>query len=400
MSDLTGKFGALSTQMATQHTEMMDALNTIAYALGAPPSAPTITLEDVVTAITETNTLISGIRSDMNEQLTAIFNTLDTINNNNALNAQRILAIMLQTACDCDSTTPLLPLPIDTTPIELANDEKCQRIQYLLDLFRSFVIVTGSYLALNGNITSSQVNSLLSSVLAEVDITDTELNDMPVSTRNSITYLLNSEGTPGDVNAALFYAINSTDLLIDMRQALYSEDNASAGHSAVIAAIGAYEPYPDGVLSAMFYSGWANVMYGALPVIDASMYDGDICDPDAPELIMAIPVIGCLSAQSIEAIMGDSSHLQIIEWAHGTNSNYIGPELIQTSDHDVWGLDDLYGLWVSATPTCQAFLDATGYPNIYVSSTPQQITVHTNNRYAFLTASTQFVLTICVDEPE
>jgi hypothetical protein len=388
MTDLSEKFAALGTQLATQHEAMMDALNTIAYAIG--------TMNTNLSAI---DTHLVSFHTETAEQLTDLFSTLDTFNNNSSLNAQRILTLMLQTACPCDITDPLLPLPVDTDPTELENDARCQRIQYFLDLFGSWAIITGVYLDSHGSISSFQVKNLLDIALLDVGITDSELNHMSISTRDNLTILLNTSGSTSSINTAIFNAINDTDFMSAMRQALFDADNASDGKSAADDVISANVSSYANIIAAMFYASWPNVMYSTAPEVDASAYDGDLCAPDEPELVMVVPTTGCHSAQSIEAIMGDSSHLQIIEWSPGTNSNYIDAGTTQTSDHDVWGLDDLYGLWVTSVPDCHAFLDATGYPNFYVGTTPQQITVHTNNRYAFLNASTPFILTICVNEP-
>jgi hypothetical protein len=418
--NLEEKFEALETQLATQNTAIINALDSILTALGAPPPTATVTLGDTLAMMVALNNNLIGMAIADGSFHTALLSAIGTLNNttadilsvveqinintdtiitNNSLNAQRILTLMLQTACPCDITDPLLPLPVDTTPTELENDARCQRIQYFLDLFGSWAITTGVYLDNHGSISSFQVKNLLDIALLDVGITDSELNNMSISTRDNLTILLNTSGSTSSINTAIFNAINDTDFMAAMRQALFDADNASAGKSAADDVISANISTHANIIAAMFYASWLNVMYSTTPEVDASAYDGDVCAPDEPELMMAIPITGCHSAQSIDAIMGDGSHLQIIEWTNGTNSNYVDAGTTQTSDHDVWGLDDLYGLWASSVPTCHAFLDATGYPNIYIGATPQQITVHTNNRYAFLTPSTPFILTLCVDEP-
>jgi len=271
MSDLSDKFAALGTQLATQHDAMMDALNTIAYAISA-----------INTNLSAIDTHLGSFRSETATTLANIFDTLDTFNNNSSLNAQRILTLMLQTACPCDVTDPLLDLPIDTEPTELENSAKCQRIQYFLDLFGSWAITTAVYLDNHGSISSFQVKNLLDIALLDVGITDSELNHMSISTRDNLTVLLNTSGSPSSINTAIFNAINDTDFMSAMRQALYDADNASAGKSAADDVISANVSSYANIIAAMFYSSWLNVMYSTSPEVDASAYDGDVCAPPPP----------------------------------------------------------------------------------------------------------------------
>src|SRR3982750_540281 len=229
MSDLTGKFGGFEDQIANNHTEVMNALDTIATALGAPPPGPTTTLADVITALTQTNTILNGIRTDMNGYLLEIFNTVDTINNNASLNAQRLLTLMLQTACPCDTTTPLLPPDLITDPTELENDAKCQRIQLFLDIWRSWSISLGVYLNNHGSISSFQIQNLLDITLGDVGVTGSELNVMSTSTRDNLSQFLNTAGTPSAINAAIFDGMNDPALFEALRPGLYGATNASAG---------------------------------------------------------------------------------------------------------------------------------------------------------------------------
>jgi hypothetical protein len=280
MSDLSGKFSAVGTQLSTQHEEIMNALDTIATALGAPPPGPTTTLEDVVTVLTQTNVILNGIRSDMNDQLTAIFNTVDTINNNASLNAQRLLSLILQTSCACDDTAPLLPLPIDVTPTTLEDTVKCQRIQYFVDVYKSWVLNIVSYLGINGNVANYRIYNTLNLILDNLSVPDSELSHMPVSTRDYIAGLLNISGAATYINTALFDALNDSAFVTAIQQALYNATNAADGKAAVDAAIASSGISYASIASSMFWSGFANVIYSDVPIVDASAYDGSICAPE------------------------------------------------------------------------------------------------------------------------
>jgi hypothetical protein len=284
MSDLTGKFSGLGEQLTANHEEIMSALDTIATALGAPPPDPTTTLADLLTAITETNTLLAGIRTDMNDQLTAIFNTVDTINNNASLNAQRLISVLLQTACPCDDTVPVLPPDLGTTPIDATDIAKCQRIQYFIDLFRSWTVNVAAAIGGAGSISSFQINNLLQLTLLDVDITTGDLTSMATSTRDGIVGQIASAigaSSASAINTGLFTAITDSGNLEAMRQALYGVTTAADGKAAIDSAIDdlGLDPLIGGILKSMFYSAWPNDIYSDVPVVDASAYDGEICVP-------------------------------------------------------------------------------------------------------------------------
>lgn len=286
MSDLQAKFEAFESQVGTQHTEVIEALNTIITALGAPPPGPTTTLADVVAAIETTNSILASFHSDNNSNLISIFNLLDTINNNNSLNAQRLLAAFYQSMCPCDPTAPVLPPPLSELPLSADDIERCQRIQYFLDIFVGYTIDTGVYVDNTGSISSFQVNNLLQIHLLDLDITTGELRaNIPTSTRDSIANTINSGvGTIGAiaVNTGLFEAMTNPDVLEALRQGLYAVDTAAAGIPAfndALDSIPGIDSTTQGILSALFYSGWANDIYSDVPEVDASMYDGEVCAP-------------------------------------------------------------------------------------------------------------------------
>lgn len=348
MSDLTGKFGGFEDQIASNHTEVMNALDTIATALGAPPPGPTTTLVDVVTALTQTNTILQGIRSDMNDYLLEIFNTLDAMNNNASLNAQRLLATLLQTACPCDTTTPLLPPDLGTTPIDATAQAKCQRIQAFIDLYRSWVIYIAQYVGNSGSISSFQVNNLLQVVLRNVDITTGQLaSGIPTSTRDTITGLLSSAvGSVGAVvvDSALFDAMVSANLEA-MRQALYGTDSAVDGKSAFDAVLSTLTipSWTVVILRTMFYSSWANDIYSDVPIVDASAYDGTICEP---------PITECYNFDSSAVTMTtgpNTVHFEAIVWPNDA----IFPAISETGgtvgSAPIWSTMDLFGWRIRCT---------------------------------------------------
>lgn len=303
MSDLTGKFGSFEEQIASNHTEIMDALNTIAFALGAPPTTPSINLGDVVAAITITNGL-----------LTDIFNTVDSINNNASLNAQRLLTLMLQTACPCDNTVPMLPPPLLPTVTELEAEAKCQRIQFFLDMYASWVISVVVYLNDNGTISSFQVDNALALTFGSISQDDALIRPIPTGIRDSLTTLLNTSGSPSAINASIFDEITNGTVIADMRQALYAEDNALDGSPAAkAAALASGGPFAS-ILAAAFYTNWANAIYGDLPEVDASGYDGSICAPDEPPVIVTESCSDRIN--NVQNGSYDSGDISMVGWTH------------------------------------------------------------------------------------
>lgn len=289
MTDLQDKFGAIGQTISDNHAELLTVLENINTAL---TNAPSTVFDDILTAIGSTNTLLTGISASMDAQaiqLTGIYNLIDTINTNNSLNAQRLLQLILDTSCPCDTTTPLLPLPIDVTPTELTTTAKCQRIQYFVDLFGSWVIDTGQYLDHHGSISSFAIGNLLALKMLNVSITDSPLNNMSSLTRDTLSSLLNSSGAPSAVDGSLFDAINNADLKQAMLEALYVADNATDGKDAVDTAMTASGIAAPNLLSAMFFSSWANIIYSSIPEVDASVYDGSIC-AGVPEIIECITI--------------------------------------------------------------------------------------------------------------
>jgi len=290
MTDLEAKFTAVETQLAGQHTEIMAALASIGAALGAPPTTPTATMDDLLEAIQMTNSILTTMLTTSNSHLLAIFNTLDTMNNNASLNSQRILNTLLQTSCPCDTTVPLLPPPLGTTPISAESLAHCQRVQYFIDLFAGWAIDVGRYVGEMGSISSFQIDNLLAIHVGDVGITTGQIADpMPTAVRDNIvgqiTSAVSASGAES-VNTGLFMAMTNPDNLDGMRQALYGEDNADAGRAALDdmldSLVGMEDPYTS-MIRTMFYSAWLNDIYGDVPIVDASAYDGTLCDPDPEE---------------------------------------------------------------------------------------------------------------------
>ena len=311
MANLEAKFEALEAQLTTQNTAIINALDSILTALGAPPPTATVTLGDTLAMMVALNNNLIGMAiadGSFHSALLAAIATLnnntadvlsaveqinvntDTIITNNSRNAQLMISTLLQTSCPCDATIPLLPPALGTTPISATDEAKCRRIQYFLDLFRSWVILVGRYIFDQGSISSYQIDNLLQVALNEVGITSGTLRvGIPTSTRDSIVSKLSDAigGSLSSIGAAnvdgVLFNLMVPDNLANIRDAMYTATTAAAGKSAFDTALVAQSgvAWHTEVVKAMFYAAWPNDIYSDVPVVDDSAYDGTICASSA-----------------------------------------------------------------------------------------------------------------------
>jgi hypothetical protein len=167
---LETKFETLETQLATQHTAIGNALDSILTAMGAPPPTATITLATISTQLTALNNNLIGIaiangsfhsallsalidmqaaqlvqHNALMDTLSLIYTNTDIIITNNSLNAQRTIAAIYATFCECATDTPLLAPPLDVTPTSLVDEAKCRRIQFYLSVFGNWLNAIANY---------------------------------------------------------------------------------------------------------------------------------------------------------------------------------------------------------------------------------------------------------------
>src|SRR6185369_6594946 len=179
MSDptLQAKITTVVSAMGTNTGEVIDAINALTAALGGTPTAPTITLADVTAALGTSNLILAAIRSEQATQATAALSVLNSIDlslatmlENNAANTKYILAALYATFCGCATgALPLAP-PLIVTPTELPPDEKCQRIQFYISVFTSWLSKIATYTAATGGITSDVLGTLLALAATEAGL--------------------------------------------------------------------------------------------------------------------------------------------------------------------------------------------------------------------------------------
>jgi hypothetical protein len=297
MSDLTGKFSSFEEQITAQHTELMEALNTIAFALGAPPTTPTTTLADVsdqlgsILALLENNaTRDTGYYNTSLSELGMINNNLDLIITNNSLNAQRLIAAIYATFCECATDAPLLSPPLDVTPTEIINDDKCRRIQFYLSVFGNWLNKIANYGASGAAITSSTLTTLLQLVVADAGIVATgaevgAAGGIPGIVVGAVVGLIAVAAYTIGGSWLIDYAnqFNDPTLRDNMVQAMYAATNADEGYTAFKSTLLAgMDTIPAEVIYSLWWSAWSNDVYSGSPVVDDSAFDGSICAPDSP----------------------------------------------------------------------------------------------------------------------
>jgi hypothetical protein len=301
MTDLSNKFSGFEGLVGGNHTELMAALNTIAFALGAPPTTPNETLADVMTILTTINSNIVQMRSasalyhsSALSLIGAINTNTDTIINNNSLNAQRMIAAILSTICPCESAPALLAPPIDVTPTPLIDDAKCRRIQFYLSVFGQWLYKIANYAGAGAFITGDVLATLLGAAAAEAGIvaTGAEIGAAagpPGVVVGAVVGLLVGAVAILGGSVLLDYAtqFNAPTMQGDLLAALYAADNADAGYTAFKNVITAnMAEIPAQIIYTLWWSAWSNDIYSGSPVVDDSAFDGSICAPAGPTTVL------------------------------------------------------------------------------------------------------------------
>lgn len=293
MTDLTEKFTGFENLVSADHTEIMEALNSILEALGAPPTSPTTTLLDVVTAIESQTSAQATQHTALMALLTDIFNNTDLIITNNSLNAQLLLNSQYSTFCECPTEAPLETLPLDVTPTSIVDEAKCRRIQFYLSVFGNWLNRVANYGASGAAITGGTLTSLLSLVAADAGIVATGAEvgaaaGIPGVVVGAAVGLITAVVYTFGGSVLIDYAnqFNDPTLRDNMVQAMYAATNADEGYSAFKSTLLAgMDTIPAEVIYTLWWTAWSNDVYSGSPVVDDSAFDGTICGgPSIPEI--------------------------------------------------------------------------------------------------------------------
>lgn len=411
---LEAKFEALEAQLTDQQTAIVNALDSILTALGAPPPTATVTLADTLAMMVALNNNLIGMAiangsfyAAVLEQLAQLSTNTDLMITNNSLNAQRTIAAILSTYCPCPTGADLLPLPLDVTPTTLADEAKCRRIQFYLALFLNWLGKIANYGGAGAFITGDIIGTLLGLAAAEAGI---------VATGAEVGTVL---GPPGVVIGAIVglivgaVGIFGASVLTDyynqflaapvqtaLLSALFSATNADEGNAAFQAVIGAnFSPIPAGIINALWWAQWNNDIYSGTPVVDDSAFDGSICVLVSEGFP---PTVGCVTFESETCTYTNDQVIQNIVWPGGgtispTSASGAAEDLI--CDKAVFGHTPINNLWISVTGICRVFWQATGFPNWLLENQTMQLPATGGDYYTAVSEGDPFSITLCVDEP-
>lgn len=312
MTDLANKFATFEEQVATQHTEVMEALNGIAFAIGAPPTTPTTNLSDIATMLTSIDFILASLVTAQLDQSTALLDvlgqintTIDTMNSNNSLNAQRLLiAIAANDPCKPCDIVPIEPPPIDITP-QLVDESHCKRMQALIYALRRLTVKLDVLSSFGLGFSPTVIRDAITEIITELGVTGLleypSLGEVAQIAGAGAAYVVSNIFGGGSLPGAF---LSIEDALLP---ALYAADNASAGQAAyrsVLSGSSLSTPIVH-LFEAMAYTSIFNLYYDSTIELDVSGYDGTICAPEEPAFectTIASQVIGVTGYGSRNAI--------------------------------------------------------------------------------------------------
>lgn len=341
---LNDKFLSFEEQITNNHTELVNKIDALLTALGAPPPTATVTLADAVTALTAINNNLIGMavangvfynallnkQDDILVQLAQLNTNTDLLITNSSLNAQRLLSAIFSTICPCETDAPVLAPPLDTTPTTLVDDAKCRRIQFYLALFSLWLNKIANYGSSAGFITGDVLGTLLSGAAAEMGLVATgaevgAVGGIPGVVVGALVGLIVGAiaAFGGSVLSDYAEQYSAEVLQHDLLIAMYAATTADAGYEAFQSVIQAnFAAIPAGIINALLWTQWTNDIYGDTPVVDDSAFDGSICAPPDENICHTYPFVfdgaGYGYAQFTNLDPSDEAHY----WMLGDFQNY------------------------------------------------------------------------------
>lgn len=320
--NLRDKFNDLKDLLAEQHGQTLAKLDEILEGLGV---VPTTTLADVVTAI---NALGDKVNVG-NTRLLSIDNTLhimsinlETMLQNNSLNAQRILAALslLDPCRPCDLAVDVPIIGVNPTPIDISH---CLRMQFLLDMIRRLLVKLDSLVraGVEPSITiiTRAIENVFQGIVNAADLVPPSVPELSYLIVGLITYA-----------AAVFFGgqlpvQDAYDLISDELLALlYAADNAAAGREAYINYVDTAPGLTNvqkQLIKGAAYVGLFNFVYDSQSLIDLSDYDETLCGGGgeiegcitiASETVSVVPAYGYQYRQM--AIFPTKNPQAYVEW--------------------------------------------------------------------------------------
>jgi len=326
MTNLTQKITALETFQEGQFDRVIEALEAL-LPPGIDPDA--ITLADLRTVLMDikdntfgtwgeagntynqlhwylgpTQYAVTEVRDSVNllaynmaiwqatqeAQLTGIQNLLGRLNTTTGQGLSSVAAAILATACACEGTNTSPAPPLNTTPSAIPNTSKCARIQAWLAAFTQIIDDLSNHAATGAGLSISIIGTIISAAVAAGGIIGGELGAVagpPGIVIGAVIGIITSLlATVGQLAfASLGEQWHTAPLLFQIRDGLYNVNDAASGkavYDSVIDNSGVLSAHWKPLLKTLMWSSWMNDLYNPSVTIDASGFDGSICQLPTP----------------------------------------------------------------------------------------------------------------------
>jgi len=101
----------------------------------------------------------------------------------------------------------------------------------------------------------------------------------------------------------------------DLLAALYAATNADEGQTAFQVTVGDhFDVIPAGIINALWWTAWSNDLYSDTPVVDDSAFDGTICAPAGPPVVLSESCSDRIN--QIRESTYDSGDISFVGWTH------------------------------------------------------------------------------------
>jgi len=346
MSDLTGKFSVLEAEL-TEQAETAETTRGNIYAL-----------------------------------LGAMADTIEAMNNNNAVNTRLLLnAINQSSACSTCPTGPIIGTPpIDTSTPE--SDEFCQRVQ----AFLTFIALCCTYADGVGDLSAAFTTGFVTAVVDEIrgtmddpGIPDPSWLDTLVLAADGVNFVINRAILGGSTHETF------DPVRFDIQNAMFVSGSPEAAQQAYYDGIDAAEGLGASrpLLKGFAYGDVVNYFLDPSTEPNLTSFDGDVCAPP-----------GCVDflSQAVTLSCGGSSG--IIVWDTpfvGINDN--GASC--TAPLGVWTNTTLNGYTITPTADVRFFSSAGGHVDIN-AGTSYVVDFETNHAaIVYLSGELPFTATLC-----
>jgi len=280
MSDdnLKGKFDVLKDHLAQQHGETLEKMDEILEGLGASPTANISDVVEAINALGDKVAIGNTRLLSIDNALHIVSLNLETMVQNNSLNAQRILsALSLLDPCrPCDLAVEV-PI-IGVTPTTIDADH-CLRMQFLLDMIRRLLVKIDSLIrsGVEPSITiiTTAIANVFQGIVNAADLVPPSIPELSYLIVGMITYA-SAVFFGGQLPVQEAYDLISDELLA----ILYATDSAAAGREAYINYVNdapGLTNVQKQLIKGAAYVGLFNFVFDSQSLVDLSDYDETLC---------------------------------------------------------------------------------------------------------------------------